>query len=262
MTDSSKPAITRAFSNTQHFFEELEDCVEWLEELYFAGGEPLVMDEHYQLLELLIARGKTNVKLTYNTNFSSFKYKHYNITELWKKFPNISLAASLDAEGKRGEVLRKNLVWEKVVENRIYLKKELPHVEFVVSPTISIYNLLHLPYFHRSWVSQGLINAEDFIPTLLVVPQELGIAAIPNQIRYKAIHAYSIHLVWIKRQAVFKKEKSEHMIQQFENVLNSLNNARDESLENFEKNFKALDNLRDENTLAIFPELEEFITAG
>ena len=55
-----------------------------MEEFYFAGGEPPVTEEHYRLLDMLIKHGKTDVKLTYNTNFSSFEYKGVNVLELWK----------------------------------------------------------------------------------------------------------------------------------------------------------------------------------
>ena len=38
-----------------------------VEEIYFAGGEPLVMQEHYTILEKLIEAGRTDVRLRYNT---------------------------------------------------------------------------------------------------------------------------------------------------------------------------------------------------
>lgn len=258
MLTPEKPAITQAFTNIEKFFNEFENTIDYLEELYFAGGEPLVIEEHYSLLNLLIARNKTNVKLTYNTNFSSFRYKNYNVLELWKKFPNISIAASLDAEGERGEFLRKNIVWEKVIENRKLIQKELPHLEFIVSPTINIYNLLHLPDFHKSWVTKELISVEDFIPTLLVVPEELSVQLLPLGMRNKAKHIYIQHLEWIKSRAFKNEEKQKHMLQQFENIIRSLESGAECSLEKFEKNLKALDKIRNENTKEIFPELNEF----
>ena len=75
MTNRNCAAITQSFTDTNKFFKELEQILDSLEELYFAGGEPLVIEEHYKVLELLIAKKKTNVRLTYNSNFSSFKYK-------------------------------------------------------------------------------------------------------------------------------------------------------------------------------------------
>ena len=50
MTNKYSPAITQAFADTDKFFKEFEQIVDSLEELYFAGGEPLVIEEHYKVL--------------------------------------------------------------------------------------------------------------------------------------------------------------------------------------------------------------------
>ena len=65
-------------------FEEILEHVPYMEECYFAGGEPLVDDYHYYLLEALIEQGRTDVKLSYNTNLSKLKFKNYNVLELWE----------------------------------------------------------------------------------------------------------------------------------------------------------------------------------
>ena len=38
------------------------------------------------MLKFLIDKGKTNVKLQYNSNLSYSKFKKYDIVQLWKKF--------------------------------------------------------------------------------------------------------------------------------------------------------------------------------
>lgn len=261
MIDRNSSALTKSFTNTKLFFDQFKKVIDSLEELYFAGGEPLVTDEHYQILQLLINQNKTDVRLTYNTNFSSLKYKNYDIIKLWKHFPNISVAASLDASGNRGELLRKNLRWADVVHNRLLIKSELPHIEFIVSPTLNAYNLFHLPDFHLEWVSQDLIKVEDFIPTLLVKPQELSILSLPNNYKAKVLEKYKIHLEWILVQPSFNQIKREHMIKQFENIIQTLSIQSDKNLiQLFENNFEALDNLRQESTLSVFPELKELFT--
>ena len=49
-------------------FKQVDRFINDVEEIYFAGGEPLVMEEHYLILEKLIAAGRTDVRLRYNTN--------------------------------------------------------------------------------------------------------------------------------------------------------------------------------------------------
>jgi hypothetical protein len=45
---------------------ELDPLFESVEEIYFAGGEPLIMDEHYYILDKLIEFKKTNIPIVYS----------------------------------------------------------------------------------------------------------------------------------------------------------------------------------------------------
>lgn len=258
LDEGAKP-LTYAFKNTEAFFEELKPMLTHTEEFYFAGGEPLVMQEHYDILEELIRQNRTDVQLTYNTNFSSFQYKHYNALEIWKKFKKVSVAASLDASGQRGELLRKNLGWKTIIENRKQLLKEAPHIEFTISPTLNSYNLLHLPDFHKEWVKEGLIGVEDFVPTLLVSPLELNVIHLPEYFKQNAIKDYANHIGWIKQSAYKNQVKYEYMLKQFENVICALGIKGNGSSESFIKFNKRLDDLRQENGFEIFPELSTLV---
>lgn len=259
ISETSKP-LTFAFTNTSSFFEELMPLLEQTEEFYFAGGEPLVMQEHYTILEELIKRNRTEVVLTYNTNFSSFAFKDYNVLELWKRFKRVNISASLDAEGKRGELLRKNLIWDNVIANRKLLLLELPNAEFTISPTINAYNLLHLPDFHKSWIDQGFIKAEDFIPTLLLNPAELNILNLPNWYKSRATTRYKEHIEWITDSNMKNQEKHTYMLQQFNNVISVLQSEQPSTstAESFLNHIEKLDALRKEETFEVFPELKYF----
>jgi radical SAM protein with 4Fe4S-binding SPASM domain len=257
MIKEDAKALTYSFSNVELFFKQLDEMIDSIEEIYFAGGEPIVMEEHYTLLYKLIKRNRTDVRLTYNTNFSSFEFKQHNIFELWKQFKTISIAASLDASEKRGEFLRKNLNWNDVIANRQLILKELPHIEFVVSATLNIYNVLHLPDFHKEWVEKKLIQVEDFIPTLLVKPLELSVRILPTDFKLAVIAKYKEHLNWIESIASVNREKRIYMIIQFENIIKALSVLdATESIDLFRKNSQAMDKVRDEKTLDIFPELK------
>ena len=73
--------------------------IDYVEQIYFAGGEPLIMDEHYRILEELERRGMFDVRLVYNTNFTQVRLKDRYVFDFWKKFKNVSVGASLDAMG-------------------------------------------------------------------------------------------------------------------------------------------------------------------
>ena len=51
----------------------ITDSLHWM---YFTGGEPLISGEHWELLEELIAGGRSGrISLMYNTNLTTIKYK-------------------------------------------------------------------------------------------------------------------------------------------------------------------------------------------
>ena len=61
-------------TDVSEYFDDIftEDLIE----IYFAGGEPLINEEHYRILNLLIDKGlSSNIKLQYSTNLSVLNFK-------------------------------------------------------------------------------------------------------------------------------------------------------------------------------------------
>ena len=139
--------------------QQMQEHIPYLEQVYFAGGEPLIMKEHYTLLEKLIEADKTDVRIQYNTNFSELRFKDKHVFEYWKHFKNVSVGASLDASGDRAELMRKGTDWQQTLDNRRRMMAEVPHVDFYISATVSAMNVLHVLDFHREWTELGLIQA-------------------------------------------------------------------------------------------------------
>ena len=87
--------------------------------LFFAGGEPLIQDKHYEILQYCIDNNLAkDIDLVYNTNFSKLKYKKWNVLELWKHFKRVACGTSLDDFKERGEYQRTNIKWDDVIANR------------------------------------------------------------------------------------------------------------------------------------------------
>jgi radical SAM protein with 4Fe4S-binding SPASM domain len=114
-------------------WEQLIDHIDHVEQIYFAGGEPIMMDEHYRILEELERRKKFNVRLIYNTNFTQIKLKDRTVFDYWKKFDSVSVGASLDDSFERGEYIRKGTNWADVEQNRTLMLEICPHVDFYIS---------------------------------------------------------------------------------------------------------------------------------
>ena len=173
---------------------------DYVEQFYFAGGEPIIMEEHLRILKELDKRKMYHVRLIYNTNFSKSKFKGTDIFELWNKFDSVSIGASLDAEGSRAELMRKGTVWKDIVANRKRMLEVCPQVDFYISSTVGLVNALHVVDFHKNWVEQGLIKPQDFNFNLLQFPLWQRMDLLPLEYKQQIKEKYEKHIQWLKEQ--------------------------------------------------------------
>jgi len=236
-------------------WNQLEGQIDNLEQVYFAGGEPLIMEEHYRLLHELIKRGRTDVRLIYNTNFSEITYKKTNVLELWKEFNSVSVGASLDAMGPRAEYIRKNTDWAQVERNRESMLKICPKVDFYISPTLSIMNLWHVPDFHKDWVGRGFLKPQDLNVNILQDPAFFRIDIAPDSYKQQVKLKYEEHIEWLRPQDHLNRATTG-----FESAVNfMMSDDKTSLLPKFWDRTGKLDTIRNENILDIIPELKDML---
>ena len=233
---------------------QMEEHIPYLEQVYFAGGEPLIMKEHYYLLEKLIEHGKTDVRIQYNTNFSELRYKDKHVFEYWKHFKNISVGASLDASGPRAELMRKGTEWRQTVENRERMMREVPHVDFYVSSTVSSMNVLHVLDFHREWAEMGLVQAKDWNVNICQSPDWYRADIFTPEFKEQVIKpAYERHIAWLEPQ-----DKLSRATNGFRSMLSFImNNDGSQHWDRFVEETAKLDSIRNENFWNTFTEYKE-----
>ncbi|MCC6372475.1 MAG: twitch domain-containing radical SAM protein [Bacteroidia bacterium] len=189
--------IHKGPANFEALVKQLDNVIDNLEELYFAGGEPLLMPEHLFLINKLIERKRFQVKLRYNTNFSQTNFKGTEFLEVWKLFDDVFIHASLDDSGARGMLQRHGLNWSQAVLNRKKMLEICPNVDFMLTPTISVFNIFSLPQFHKSLVEQQLIKIDEFIPHVLKSPPYYSIQILPVHLKEKAGKLIQDHIQWV-----------------------------------------------------------------
>jgi organic radical activating enzyme len=233
--------------------EQMLEHVPYLEQVYFAGGEPLIMKEHYALLEKLIEAGKTDVRILYNTNFSEMRFKDKHVFEYWKYFKSVGVGASLDASGARGELMRKGTDWEQTVENRVRMMEEVPHVDFYVSSTVSSMNVLHVLDFHKEWVDAGLIKAKDWNVNICQSPDWYRADIFPQKFKDEVITpAYEEHIKWLEPQDDLNRATNG-----FRSMLSFINGSDgSQHWDRFKKETALLDGVRNEDFWNVFTELK------
>jgi radical SAM protein with 4Fe4S-binding SPASM domain len=254
--DPKTPALTTSIVDERKFYEEFKEQIGTIKEIYFAGGEPLMMEQHYQILAFLIESGNTKCKLFYNTNLSRLNFKNHDVLDYWKHFDYVNLAVSLDDIGERLEYQRKNAKWDQMKLNFERIKREATNVDVMISPTISIFNLLSISEMHQTLVAENYVRPEDVVPTLLVYPQEFNIQILTDELKDLARNRIENHLEWLGTQTVSDEKKMKYVLRQYWNILAYLNHAGNEKARlNFPTKIKQLDALREEKFETVFPEL-------
>ena len=245
-------ALNIAGRTKDDMWEQLMPHIDYVEQIYFAGGEPLMMEEHYRILDELEHRGRFDVRLIYNTNFTQTKLKDRVVFDYWRKFDSVAVGASLDAMGPRAEYIRKGTNWDTVERNREQMMAICPKVDFYISPTLSIMNALHLPTFHREWVEKGLINPQDLNVNILQDPAHLRIDIAPIKYKQRIRQAYTEHLEWLRPLDPLNRATVG-----FESAINFMM-ATDNSalIPKFWSKTLELDGIRGEQLLQVIPELE------
>jgi MoaA/NifB/PqqE/SkfB family radical SAM enzyme len=141
------------------FMDMIEDQYEYVEEIYFAGGEPLITPEHFTILERLIEIGNTDIRLRYSTNYTKVKYKGKHIFEYWKHFSNVQVLVSLDGVKEQGEYIRKGLNYNTLKQNIHELRDSnltFSAVAFMV--TFGVLNYEHLFDMVIEFIEQDMID--------------------------------------------------------------------------------------------------------
>ena len=236
-TNIGQQAIIKNINDLQQFISSSDEALLNAEEFYFAGGEPLVTEEHYKLLEWLIQNNATKSRLRYNTNFSKLGFKGYNLIDLWSHFDEIELLASIDASNTLGEYIRKDMDWKVILANR-KLIDPYPFIKFKIAPTISILNVFHLPELYEECLQLKMIDANDLYINILERPSYYNIQILPNALKLKVVEKYLSYMT---------QSKPKEIIKAFQSILDYMMEEDRSDLYNLylEKNGK-LDSLREE----------------
>lgn len=195
-----RPRVQFAGRHEDDVWEQMQEHIPYLDQIYFAGGEPLIMEEHNRILKLLIEKGNTRVRLIYNTNLTELKYKRESVLELWKHFPTVCVAASLDDMGDRASIIRSGTNWAEVEQNIRDLKRECPHIDFMISPTLSVMNIWNFVNFHRYMIDQNFIRPHDFNLNILQGPNEYRIDILPHDIKLEFKQQFEQHIEWLRER--------------------------------------------------------------
>jgi predicted 3-demethylubiquinone-9 3-methyltransferase (glyoxalase superfamily) len=113
-------------------------------------------------------------------------------------------------------------------------------------------NAWHLPEFHRDWVEQGLIRAQDLNVNIMQDPAHYRIDIATAEYKTKLENQFRDHILWLQDQDPLNRAT-----QGFESAI-SFMNATDNThlIDTFWRKTHELDAIRRESCLSILPELK------
>jgi len=255
-----KPEITEI--NHPEMWEEIEEILPTIEEVYFTGGESLFMPQHYRLLDMLIERG-LKPRLTYNSNATRLSLKGKHIKDYWQHFDHIFYCVSLDQVGPKAEYTRNGQTWDTVYNNLCYIRDNFEQgydkgVVIQPNPTISVLNIMDLREIVNFLFDNQLVTDYDInLSNVLVGPDWLSITILPEH--YKDAAKQKLEL--LKQDITdLKLYETRHnfLINGIDNIINFMYNKDDTHLiPRFREEMQKLDMKRGENFLRVFPELKD-----
>jgi hypothetical protein len=167
----------------------------------------------------------------------------------------VCVAASLDDMGDRASIIRSGTDWKQVEQNIRDIKRECPHIDFMISPTLSMMNIWNFTKFHRYMVEQGFISAKDFNLNILQGPVEYRIDILPLELKLKFKQEFEEHIEWLR-----PLDSMQRATGGFEGAIKFMM-SQDNShlLGNFWQQVSDLDWSRNERLISVVPELEQII---
>jgi organic radical activating enzyme len=266
------------FNNKWHenpkFWEQVFDQIPNIKQLYFAGGEPLLIKEHKMFLQEIIKRGYADkISLRYNTNGILVNDE---IIEIWEQFKKVKVGISLDGIGDRVHYIRYPTDWSVVEENLWRLEKTSDKIQPNIALAVQILNIKHVPDFIKWKVRSGFkklnfdTNAAGQVAGgglvgvhLLWIPTWLSLRVLPKEDKLEIRELFAELQQWLwdnyTQDAEFW-EKNPYGWKRWEGILDWMD-AEDHTnlLPDFKEYIKTMDQQRGTNFKSTFPELAHLV---
>ena len=261
------PLILRNEVDQPRIQKELYDQIPNLQRAYFAGGEPLITEDHYELLEEMLRQGRTDILLSYNTNLSKLKFKDKDLLDLWGRFDNrVQVYGSLDHFGEKAEYIRSGTKWDEVIKNYKTLL-DSPVAELSITTSVSIFNYASITDFVDYLIDADLApwkrpNNGAWQLNPVYGPEEFSFQTMPAELKKEIAQQHEEYK--IKLMKLYQDSNENIMFAQVQQLIRMLEDMRvlaestskwEQWSDKFQKEVKKIDDRRSENFVDTFPEL-------
>ena len=227
------------------FWDNLRQLLPHIKYFEFTGGEPWMIQEHWDLLKYAVETGDSkHIDIHYNTNATQSLGQR---TEVWKHFGRVDIAFSVDNVGDRFEYERYGANWEKandiIAMTHFTRDIDCPNITTQLCFTVNIQNVYYLDEL-LAWADTQKFNSIYF--NMMHSPYELSIAYMTPAAK---------DLVLNKLKTVFWK--STFYQQEINNIIKFIEQGPGSDGKEFLFKMQRTDAYRKQNFMDTHPEIAE-----
>ena len=256
-----RSASRPSWFESENALEAITKLAPYLDEIQFAGGEPLIAPSMFALLRRLCDAGyNEQIELAYITNASVLPK---DLSQLWPRFKGVRLAASVDALDAINGLIRYPSNWDNTVRNltELDLNPESYNCSRLrIFTTVQIYNIFYLePLIHFIWRELRTFSPfPNFI--LLTEPDCFSIQALPPFLKERATATLTALLQ--KEDAYWRPRATDHQVTEFKDKIRTIiafmnQIDRSDGVNEFLRRNEFHDSYRGQDSLRLIPELAE-----
>jgi len=188
--------------NNPVFWDQLYDQIPHMKQLYFAGGESTIIEEHYTLLEEVIRRGYApQIELRYNSNAVELPQRLF---DCWSQFREVKFHFSVDCIGAKNEYIRYPSNWDNMVTH-MHLLDQTPNIIVTTAVTVMALNIYYLPDVIKWKLTQGFVKFNEW-PSgggminwhLAYWPPQLNVKVLPKWAKQMVRAKFEELFVWLE----------------------------------------------------------------
>ena len=250
------------FKNSNFYWNNFEKHTGKAKKLYIVGGEPLIIQEHFESLERLVASGRSKeIQIEYNSNLTNVTDR---MLKLWEQFQQVRIGVSIDGYGDVFEYQRTPAKWNAVYKNMQKLDNN-PNINFKgwFAFTITPFNVFHLPEFMKWKLEESGLKLYNPItgPRPIITqhmchaPKYYNIKVLPQMLKDEICDHYQDYIDW-----VYQSNHSDHVKTKFAQLLDGVmdfmnsESYTEEHLDKFIGHTRKLDLFRNQNIVDVVPQ--------
>jgi len=250
--------------SSEMFWTQLENNIEYMEHVYFAGGEPMLIERHYEFLQKCIDSGYAEkIMLEYNTNGTTLPPR---VVKLWTQFKEVRLGVSIDGMGSVLEYQRHPVKWTKVLKNLKTIDELPKNIKAWIAFTVTAYNVEHMIDFMKWKLEKSnfvKINSSAIKPIITYHvahnPPHLNIRVLPDEYKQEITQKFEDFVLWVAEKKYDRKYviAAESVKNGVCNYMNS--ESYNEQWDEFLNYTYSLDKIRNESIIEVVPSLGKYL---